>query len=168
SRCVGVVSSLLTDKRDDFVGATRREYEKLRETQKTRDITLLTIEEARRRKPLLDYGKPSRPTFFGVRTYDDFPLDRIEPFVDWTEFRARRFHRAEGHPRLHRRVCGDVRDRSGRAGGAIRARSRRLQLHHDQSARRSPGRRVGRGNSSRGQARVVRAGRESIERRFGG
>jgi 5-methyltetrahydrofolate--homocysteine methyltransferase len=86
SRCVGVVSSLLTEKRDDFMAATRTEYEKLRETQKKRDITLLTIEDARRRKPVLNYGAPSRPTFFGVRSYDDFPLDRIEPFIDWTPF----------------------------------------------------------------------------------
>ncbi|MDQ6799794.1 MAG: methionine synthase [Acidobacteriota bacterium] len=86
SRCVGVVSSLLTDKHDAFVAATRTEYDKLRETHKTREITLLPIEEARRRKPLLDYGAPSRPTFFGVRSYDDFPLDRIEPFIDWTPF----------------------------------------------------------------------------------
>jgi 5-methyltetrahydrofolate--homocysteine methyltransferase len=86
SRCVGVVSSLLTEKRDDFMAATRTEYEKLRETQKTRDITLLTIEDARRRKPVLNYGAPSRPTFFGVRSYDDFPLDRIEPFIDWSPF----------------------------------------------------------------------------------
>jgi 5-methyltetrahydrofolate--homocysteine methyltransferase len=86
SRAVGVVSSLLTGKRDDFVEATRREYEKLRETQQQRDITLLTIEDARRRKPVLDYGTPVRPTFLGVRTYDDFPLDRIEPFIDWTPF----------------------------------------------------------------------------------
>src|SRR4029077_1540539 len=47
SRCVGVVTSLLTDKRTSFVEGVRGEYEKLRETQKRRDITLLTIEEAR-------------------------------------------------------------------------------------------------------------------------
>jgi 5-methyltetrahydrofolate--homocysteine methyltransferase len=86
SRAVGVVSSLLTEKHEAFVAATRSEYEKLRQTQKTRDIKLLTIEDARRRKPILDYGAPSRPTFFGVRSYDDFPLDRIEPFIDWTPF----------------------------------------------------------------------------------
>jgi len=86
SRCVGVVSSLLTDKKTEFVAATSREYEKLRQTQQQRDITLLTIEEARRRRPALDYGAPARPTFLGVRTYDDFPLDRIESFIDWTPF----------------------------------------------------------------------------------
>src|SRR5207253_3523130 len=37
SRAVGVVSSLLTDKRDELVDATRREYEKLRDAHKTRD-----------------------------------------------------------------------------------------------------------------------------------
>jgi 5-methyltetrahydrofolate--homocysteine methyltransferase len=86
SRCVGVVSALLTDKREEFAAVTRREYEKLRDAQQMREVTLLTIEEARRRKPALDYGTPPRPTFLGVRTYDDFPLDRIERFIDWTPF----------------------------------------------------------------------------------
>jgi len=86
SRCVGVVSALLTEKRDEFAAVTRREYEKLRDAQQMRDVSLLTIEEARRRKPALDYGTPPRPTFLGVRTYDDFPLDRIESFIDWTPF----------------------------------------------------------------------------------
>ncbi|HEX9494112.1 MAG TPA: vitamin B12 dependent-methionine synthase activation domain-containing protein, partial [Thermoanaerobaculia bacterium] len=86
SRCVGVVSALLTEKREEFAAVTRREYEKLRDAQQMRDVSLLTIEEARRRKPALDYGTPPRPTFLGVRTYDDFPLDRIESFIDWTPF----------------------------------------------------------------------------------
>ncbi|HEY6843103.1 MAG TPA: methionine synthase, partial [Thermoanaerobaculia bacterium] len=86
SRAVGVVNSLLTGKRGEFGTQVRREYDKLRETQKTREVALLTIEEARARKPKLDYGKPERPTFFGVRKYDDFPLERIEPFIDWTPF----------------------------------------------------------------------------------
>jgi len=86
SRAVGVVSTLLSERRDGFVDASRHEYEKLRATQKTRAITLLPIEEVRRRKPALDYGKPARPTFFGVRSYDDFPLDRIEPLIDWNPF----------------------------------------------------------------------------------
>src|SRR5207247_4777720 len=71
SRCVGVVSSLLTEKRDDFVAATRKEYEKLRETQKTRDITLLTIEEARRRNPVLAYDARWRRPFSAFRATID-------------------------------------------------------------------------------------------------
>jgi len=88
SRCVGVVSSLLTEKRRDFERVVRQEYIKLRDEQASRqtDRTILPLDEARRRKPVLDYGTPARPTFLGVRTYDDFPLDRIEPCIDWTPF----------------------------------------------------------------------------------
>ncbi|HKB78379.1 MAG TPA: vitamin B12 dependent-methionine synthase activation domain-containing protein, partial [Thermoanaerobaculia bacterium] len=86
SRAVGVVNSLLTRQRDEFVRSVRAEFEKLRETRKTHTLTLLPLEEARRRKPALDYGTPPRPTFFGVRAYDDFPLERIEPLIDWTPF----------------------------------------------------------------------------------
>ena len=88
SRCVGVVSSLLTGKREEFESGVRSEYERLRREQAARqtDRTLLSIEEARKRKAVLDYGTPPRPTFLGVRTYDDFPLDRIEPLIDWTPF----------------------------------------------------------------------------------
>ncbi len=88
SRAVGVVSSLLTDKRDAFVRGVRDEFARLRDQQAARqaDRTILPIDEARRRKPAIDYGTPPRPTYLGVRTYDDFPLDRIEPLIDWTPF----------------------------------------------------------------------------------
>jgi 5-methyltetrahydrofolate--homocysteine methyltransferase len=29
---------------------------------------------------------PSRPTFLGLRTFDDFPLDTLVPYIDWTPF----------------------------------------------------------------------------------
>jgi 5-methyltetrahydrofolate--homocysteine methyltransferase len=87
SRAVGVVSSLLTDKREAFTRTVRDEYDRLREQQAARsgDRPLLTIDEARRHKPVFDY-MPEKPAFLGVRAYDDFPLDRIEPYIDWTPF----------------------------------------------------------------------------------
>jgi 5-methyltetrahydrofolate--homocysteine methyltransferase len=87
SRAVGVVNALLTDKRDDFVRGIRSEYDKLREQQEARqaDRTILPIEEARRRKPRLDYS-PAKPPFLGVRVLDDVPLERIEPYIDWNPF----------------------------------------------------------------------------------
>jgi 5-methyltetrahydrofolate--homocysteine methyltransferase len=84
-----VVSSLLSaDKHDDFVSTVQAEFVRLREAQEARqgDRTILSLDEARRRKPVLGYDDVSRPTFLGVRTYDDFPLDRIEPFIDWNPF----------------------------------------------------------------------------------
>ncbi|MCU1245965.1 MAG: methionine synthase [Acidobacteria bacterium] len=89
SRAVGVVSSLLSaEKHDGFVSSVKAELGRLREAQEARqgDRTILSLDEARRRKPVLDYDDVSRPTFLGVRSYDDFPLDRIEPFIDWNPF----------------------------------------------------------------------------------
>ncbi len=87
SRAVGVVNAILTEKRDDFVRGVRAEYEKLRQQQDARaaDRTILPIEEARRRKPVLSFA-PVKPPFLGVRVLDDVPLERIEPFIDWTPF----------------------------------------------------------------------------------
>jgi 5-methyltetrahydrofolate--homocysteine methyltransferase len=48
--------------------------------------TLLTIDESRRRKPKLEYAAAPPPPFIGVRTIDDFPLEKLEPFIDWTPF----------------------------------------------------------------------------------
>jgi 5-methyltetrahydrofolate--homocysteine methyltransferase len=87
SRAVGVVNALLTDKRDHFVDGVRIEYDKLREQQESRqsDRSLLTIEEARRRKPRLEFH-PQKPPFLGTRVLADVPLASIEPFIDWTPF----------------------------------------------------------------------------------
>ena len=88
SRCVGVVSSLLSDKRESFVRTTRSDYERLRQEQAARqtDRTILPLEAARGRKPALDYDARSRPPFIGARILLDVPLASIEPFVDWTPF----------------------------------------------------------------------------------
>jgi 5-methyltetrahydrofolate--homocysteine methyltransferase len=87
SRAVGVVSTLLSDRKDEFVRERQAEYEHLREAQAKRqsEMKLLSIEAARRRKPSLTYS-PDRPPFLGVRVLEDVPLERIEPFIDWNPF----------------------------------------------------------------------------------
>jgi 5-methyltetrahydrofolate--homocysteine methyltransferase len=88
SRCVGVVSSLLGEKRGDFERATREEYTRLRKDQAARqtDRTILPIEAARGRKPVLEHGGTPQPPFIGARILDDVSLSEIEPFIDWTPF----------------------------------------------------------------------------------
>ncbi|HKO02117.1 MAG TPA: vitamin B12 dependent-methionine synthase activation domain-containing protein, partial [Thermoanaerobaculia bacterium] len=89
SRAVGVVSSLLSgEKRPEFDEQVRDEYVRLRAQHAAREETrtLLTIDEARRRKPKLDYAATPAPPFTGVHVIDDFPLEKIEPFIDWTPF----------------------------------------------------------------------------------
>src|SRR5258706_6084743 len=89
SRAVGVVSSLLSaERRADFIAATRHELAGLRERAGTReDRVILPLEEARRRRPRLDFS-PEPPPFLGVRVLDDVPLAQLEPLIDWTPFFA--------------------------------------------------------------------------------
>jgi 5-methyltetrahydrofolate--homocysteine methyltransferase len=85
SRAVGVVSSLLSDKREPFVAGVRTEYEKLRAGLEQRAITILPLAEARRRAPKFDYAPEPAP-FTGVRVLEDVPLEEIAPLIDWNPF----------------------------------------------------------------------------------
>jgi 5-methyltetrahydrofolate--homocysteine methyltransferase len=85
SRAVNVVSNLLSDKSEEFTNGIRREYEKLREGIENRAITILPLEEARKRAPKLEF-QPEPPPFTGVRVLEDVPLESIEPYIDWSPF----------------------------------------------------------------------------------
>ncbi len=88
SRAVGVVSSLLSDKRSSFETEVRKELDGLRaqQAERTSDRTILPLEEARRRRLQLAFNDSPQPPFLGVRVLEDVPLERIEPFIDWTPF----------------------------------------------------------------------------------
>jgi len=89
SRCVGVVSSLLSsDKRPDFEIQNRADQEKWRQEHLKREVqVLLPLDEARRRKEKPDFSKTAdRPAVTGTRVLDDYPLDAIVPFIDWSPF----------------------------------------------------------------------------------
>jgi 5-methyltetrahydrofolate--homocysteine methyltransferase len=85
SRAVNVVSTLLSEKSEEFTNGVRREYEKLREGIENRNITILPLEEARKRGLKLEFA-PEPPPFTGVRVLEDVPLESIEPFIDWSPF----------------------------------------------------------------------------------
>ena len=87
SRAVNVVSTLLSDRRDDYMHGIQAEYEKLRLEQEARagDRTILPLAEARKRAPAFRFA-PETPPFLGVRTFEDVPLDQIEPYIDWSPF----------------------------------------------------------------------------------
>jgi len=87
SRAVGVVSQLKNpNSRPAFQEENRREQEKLRATHKPATQKLLTLEEARRRKPPIDWSQasPPQPDFTGIRTFPALPLGEIVPYIDWT------------------------------------------------------------------------------------
>src|SRR5487761_454089 len=90
SRVVGVVSDLFSaELRTRFIAENGAEQEKTRERHRgPQTQKLLSLAEARRRKPVFDWSKyqPPRPSFLGVRAYDCVPLAELVPYIDWTPF----------------------------------------------------------------------------------
>jgi 5-methyltetrahydrofolate--homocysteine methyltransferase len=92
SRAVSVVSRLQSrEQRAAFVEENARLQERLREEQrrKRESAPLLPLEEARRRRPTLDwdgYAIP-RPEFLGVRALEARLADLL-PYLDWSPFFA--------------------------------------------------------------------------------
>lgn len=90
SRAVGVVSSLLSDRtRDSVIAETREEYARIKEAHEKaeREKKRLSLAEARANRLIVNTRQPAPvPTFLGTRVYDDYPLDELVPFIDWTPF----------------------------------------------------------------------------------
>ncbi|WP_166259939.1 methionine synthase [Marinobacter salicampi] len=91
SRCVNVASQLLSKTaKAGLVEAARVEYEDVRERRKNRTIRtkLVSLKEARDRAPDIDFEKfpPVRPTFTGVRSFDNYDLSLLAEYIDWSPF----------------------------------------------------------------------------------
>jgi len=89
SRAVPVVQKLLGKERDKLVSETKADQVQARESylagQDKRPR--LPLAKARQRAPKLEYA-PVRPSFLGVRAFEDFPLAELLPYIDWTPFFA--------------------------------------------------------------------------------
>ena len=90
SRVVGVAQQLMSpEKKKDYLGQVRvaqdkarREYEDRRAAQK-----LLPIGEARQRGAKLDWSRdPEKPEFLGLKIYEDYPLEELVGYIDWSPF----------------------------------------------------------------------------------
>ena len=91
SRSVSVVSTLLNaDNKSDYCEAIRNEYEVIRErTSKRRgkrELLSYGDANARQHRPDWDHYKPSAPKFTGTKVFDDYPLERLVDYIDWTPF----------------------------------------------------------------------------------
>jgi 5-methyltetrahydrofolate--homocysteine methyltransferase len=90
SRAVGVVGHLKSHElRKAFADDNRKEQERARQDhQAPKTQRLLPIEEARRRKPVIDWDRYEflQPSFTGVRVFDEVPLSEVVPYIDWTPF----------------------------------------------------------------------------------
>jgi 5-methyltetrahydrofolate--homocysteine methyltransferase len=91
SRSVPVVSSLLgKDTKDDFFKKTKAEYAKMREdhASKQKDKNYVKLAEAREKKFKTDWStvEPKKPSFLGNKTFNNYPLEEIAKYIDWTPF----------------------------------------------------------------------------------
>jgi 5-methyltetrahydrofolate--homocysteine methyltransferase len=90
SRSVTVVESLLGEKRPDFEAAIREEYEMMRERHRSSQShkEYLPIQEARANHVPIDWNTttPTKPSFLGLKEFNDYPLDELAQYIDWTPF----------------------------------------------------------------------------------
>src|SRR5690606_31543441 len=91
SRAVGVVSTLLSDElRPKFVADLKEEYVAVRERTANRKPrgTVRTYPEAIAKGLKLDWENytPPAPSFTGIRVFEDYDLDKLVDFIDWTPF----------------------------------------------------------------------------------
>jgi 5-methyltetrahydrofolate--homocysteine methyltransferase len=88
SRAVGVVGHLASPElKSAFEEKNRQEQEKSRQQHSGQRVKLLSLEEARRRRPNYEF-KPEElavPEFTGGRPLT-VPLDQLVPFIDWSPF----------------------------------------------------------------------------------
>ncbi|HEY2952372.1 MAG TPA: methionine synthase, partial [Verrucomicrobiae bacterium] len=89
SRAVPVVSALISrEQKPAFVQTIRGEYERLRSQHAGQSAKLISLEAARKRAPNFDWAKTDvpQPEFLGSRPLNNFPLEELVPFIDWSPF----------------------------------------------------------------------------------
>ncbi|KAJ3189309.1 hypothetical protein HDU85_002937 [Gaertneriomyces sp. JEL0708] len=92
SRSVVVVSSLLDEKaKEDFTEDIADEYEDLRAEhyEGLRDRRYLSLKDAIANRSKIEWKQdtlPCKPKFYGSRTFRDYDLKSLIPYIDWNPF----------------------------------------------------------------------------------
>ncbi|MCK1316313.1 methionine synthase [Bradyrhizobium sp. 23] len=91
SRAVGVASALLSpETREAYAAEVRAEYAKISDAhmRAQADKKRLKLATARANRVPVDFtaNKPVKPTFLGTRSFDDYDLAELVPYIDWTPF----------------------------------------------------------------------------------
>ncbi len=92
SRAVGVVSQLLGENSDGYKQEKRAVYAKARTAHARGQAgkKRLSLDKARANQPVLDWDGylAPRPSFIGTKTFADYDLNIVRPYIDWTPFFA--------------------------------------------------------------------------------
>jgi len=92
SRAVGVVGKLLSNThRDGYAAEVDAEYTRMRERHAAgqKDSRRVPIDKARANRIPLDWSGayvPPRPSFTGLKVFEDFDLAELAACIDWTPF----------------------------------------------------------------------------------
>ena len=90
SRAVGVAQKLVNPElKETFRLETLAEYEKVRARNANRKSKpLLPYADACKRAPQITFGDytPPKPNKLGITVYDEFPLESLIKYIDWTPF----------------------------------------------------------------------------------
>ncbi|MBY0243829.1 MAG: methionine synthase [Sphingobacteriaceae bacterium] len=90
SRSVTVCSTLMNpDAKDEYVANIKAEYDKAREAHlnKKTDKQFKTIEDAKSQKFQIDLEQVANPpSFLGTKVFENYPLEELLPYIDWTPF----------------------------------------------------------------------------------
>lgn len=89
SRSVPVVSNLLSkDLRDNYIKEVRAENERTRGYHKAdrAQAKYLSIADAQKNKFQLNGAVIPKPNFLGIKVFNDFDLNEVVEFIDWTPF----------------------------------------------------------------------------------
>jgi 5-methyltetrahydrofolate--homocysteine methyltransferase len=92
SRAVGVASNLLGSGKGAYIDSVRGEYAKVVEAHARglADKRRISLAEARADRFPVDWGayRPPKPSFLGTRSFRNFPVRDLIPYIDWTPFFA--------------------------------------------------------------------------------
>ncbi|MDG2014704.1 MAG: vitamin B12 dependent-methionine synthase activation domain-containing protein, partial [Pirellulaceae bacterium] len=89
SRSVGVVDRLLNeDRRVEILAENQSLQKRLVAAYEQRDIKLVTYEHALENRFQTDWDtvEINRPQFTGISNLNNFPLDELVPYIDWSPF----------------------------------------------------------------------------------
>ncbi len=91
SRVVEVTNNLLSPEfQKNYAEIVKKEQEKIRAAyyEKKSDRKLLSIVDARKNKQKIDWGKTDipRPSFTGIKVFDDLSLLTLKEYIDWSPF----------------------------------------------------------------------------------
>ncbi len=91
SRAVGVAGDLLSEERKKvYVQNIKEEYENMRVQRASRTASRenFTLQQARDNAYKGDWENytPPKPAFLGIKVFEDYPLQELVQYIDWTPF----------------------------------------------------------------------------------